>query len=171
MPVAGPLQLAAPEALAQDGALVLRDGPLDLQQELIVRIIGDGVLQEDDLTSGAAELLQKQHLVGIFAGEAIGGQHGNCGDDPVAHGVAQRVEPGSVETAAAVSLVAEDVLIGEDMLTTSGPGAQGGKLAVDGCVALLALSGNAGIDGDVHGGLTSVWGVGIGNGGSERRRR
>jgi hypothetical protein len=139
VPVAGPLQLAASEALAQNGALVLRDGTLDLQQELVVRIVGDRVLQEGDLAAGAAELLQEQDLVGEFAREAVGGQHGNHADGSVAHGIAQRVEAGPVEAAAAVSLVAEDVLVGEDMATGGGPGAPGGELAVDGGVALLAL--------------------------------
>jgi hypothetical protein len=139
MPVAGALQLAATEALAEDGALVFGDGALDLQQELVVRVVRDRVLQEHHLAAGATELLQEQDLVGVFARQPVGGQHGDDPDGAVADGVAQRVQAGAVEAAAAVALVAEDVLVGEGMVVVDGPGAQGGELAVDGLKTLLAL--------------------------------
>src|SRR5262249_51999085 len=46
LPGAGLLELAAAEALAQDGALVLGDGALDLEQQLLLGVIGDGALDE-----------------------------------------------------------------------------------------------------------------------------
>ena len=72
MAIARLLQLAAAKALAQHGALVLGDGTLDLQQQLVVRVIGDRMLQEGDLTAGTAELLKQQDLVGIAPRQAIG---------------------------------------------------------------------------------------------------
>jgi hypothetical protein len=81
------------------------------------------VLQEGHLAAGAAELLQQQDLVGVLARKAVGGQHGDDADGAVAHGVAQRVQAGPVEPAAAVTLVAEDVLIGEGVSTGGCPGA------------------------------------------------
>jgi hypothetical protein len=86
------------------------------------------VLQEHHLAAGATELLQEQDLVGVLARQPVGGQHG---DDPDG-AVAQRVQAGAVEARAAVALVAEDVLLGEGVAVVGGPGAQGGKLAVDG---------------------------------------
>jgi hypothetical protein len=86
--VARLLQLAAAEALAEDGALVFGDGALDLQQELVVRVVRDRVLQEHHLGAGAAELLQEQDLVGVLARQPVGGQHGDDPDGAVAHGVA-----------------------------------------------------------------------------------
>jgi len=63
MAIARLLQLAAAEALAEHGALVFSDGALDLPQELVVGIVRDRVLQEHDLDTGTAELLQQQDLV------------------------------------------------------------------------------------------------------------
>jgi hypothetical protein len=150
------LQLAAPEALAEDGALVFGDGTLDLQQERIVGIVRDRVLQERHLDAGAAELLQQQDLVGVFARQPVRRQHGDDRDGTVAHGIAQRIQAGSVEPAAAVALVAEDVLVGQGVAVGDCPGAQGRELAVDGLVALLALGGDTGVEGGAHGGLTWV---------------
>src|SRR3954464_805234 len=170
--VARLLQLAAAEALAEDGALVLGDGALDLQQELVVGVVRDRALQEHHFGAGAAELLQEQDLVGVLARQPVRGQHGDDPDGAVAHGVAQRVQAGSVEPAAAVALVAEDVLVGEGVAVVGDPGAQGGELAVDGLLALLALGRDAGIKGGAHGGLTSGCGVGGGGGsGSSSKRR
>jgi hypothetical protein len=156
VPVARPLQLAAAEALAENGALVFGDGALDLQQQLIVRVIRDRVVQERHLAAGPAELLQEQDLVGVAPRQAIGAQHRDEPDGAVADGVAQRVEAGSVEAAAAVALVAEDVLLGELMAVGGGPSAQGGELAVDRLLALLALGRDAGVEGGAHGGVTSA---------------
>ena len=69
--IARPLQLAATEAFAQDGALVFCDRALDLQQKLVVGVVRDRVLQEHDFAAGATELLQEQDLVGVFAGQTI----------------------------------------------------------------------------------------------------
>ena len=171
MAVSRLLQLAAAEALAEDGALVFGDGALDLQQELVAGVVRDRALQEHHLGAGAAELLQEQDLVGVPARQAVGGQRGDDPDGAVAHGVAQRVEAGSVEPAAAVTLVAEHVLVGEGVAVGGGPGAQGGELAVDGLLALLALGRDAGVEGGAHGGLTSGCGVGGEGGGSSSKRR
>src|SRR5215210_5562045 len=111
LPGAGPLQLAAAEPLAQQRALVLGDRPLDLQQELVAGVVGDGAVEEPDGAAGAAELLQEQDLVGVTPRQAIGGEHGEDLDLAVAHGIAQGVEAGPVETRAAVALVPEHVAV------------------------------------------------------------
>ena len=129
------------------------------------------MLQKSHLATGAAEFLQKQDLVGVFACQAIRGQHGDDADDSVAHGIAQCVEAGSVEAAAAISLVAEDMLVGDGVILGGRPGSQRRDLAVDGLVALLAFGGHAGIEGGSHGKLTSICGLMMGDDGSARRRR
>jgi len=136
--VAGPLQLAAAEALAEDGALVLGDGALDLQQELVVRVVRDRMVQERHRAAGATELLEQQHLVGVAPGQAVWAQHRDELDGAVAHRVAQGVEAGPVEPVAAVAF-AEDVFLNEVVPSGRRPGAQGGELAVDGRLAFLAL--------------------------------
>jgi hypothetical protein len=62
------VQFAAPEALGQDRPLVLGDGTLALQQELVVGVVGDRMVQEHHLAAGTAELLQEQHLAGAAPG-------------------------------------------------------------------------------------------------------
>jgi hypothetical protein len=173
----GLLQLAAAEALAHDGALVLGDGALDLQQQLVVRVVRDRVLQERHLATRLSELLEQQHLIGITPREAVGAQHRDVPDSTVADGVAQGIKARSVEPRAAVSLVAEDVRLVQLMPPGGRPGPQGGELAVDGLLALLPFGGHAGVDGDVHGGIPlmgkSAWpggGVPATAGPSSRRR-
>jgi hypothetical protein len=51
------LELAAAETLAQQRALVFGNRALDLKQELVAGIVGDGVVEERHLAAGAAELL------------------------------------------------------------------------------------------------------------------
>ena len=78
-------------------------------------------------------------MIGVFARQAVRCQHRDLLDGAVAHGVAQGIEAGSIEPAAAVAFVAEDVLRGYGMPSRDGPGLQGGELASDGLPALLAL--------------------------------
>jgi hypothetical protein len=139
MAIPRPLQLATAEALAEHGALVLGDGALDLQQQLVVRVVRDRMVQERHLAANATELLEQDDLVGIAAGQPVGAEHRDALDGSVAHRVAQGIEAGPIEPTAAVSLVTEDVLLGERMAAGYGPGAQGGELAFNRLLALLAL--------------------------------
>src|SRR5512134_2311283 len=136
--------------------LVLRDRALDLQEKLVAGIVGDAVVEEYNRTAGPAKLLQDQRLIGVFAGEAIGAEHGDDIDLGIANAVAQGIEPGPVEPGATVPLVAEDMLGHELMAGLLRPGAQGGELAVDGLLAFLALGRNPGIDGGAHGSSLSL---------------
>jgi hypothetical protein len=145
------LQLAAPEPLAQQGALVLGDGTLDLEQQLVARVVGDGAAHERHGATGAAELLQEQGLIGVFAGQAVWAEHADDVDLAVAHRIAQGIQARSVEASAAVALVAEDVGITQLVPGGLNPGLQGGELAGDGLLAFLALGRDPGIDGGAHG--------------------
>nr|WP_254453742.1 hypothetical protein [Siccirubricoccus sp. G192] len=150
--LSGLLQFAAAEPLTHHGALVFRDGALDLQEQLVVRVIRDRVLQERHLAAGLAELLEQQHLVRVSPREAVGAQHRDVLDGAVAGRVAQGIKAGPVKARAAVSLVAEDVRLVEFVAPADRPGPQGCELAADGLLALLPLGGHTGVDGDVHGG-------------------
>ena len=88
----------------------------------------------------------------------------------VADGVTQGVEARSVEAGATVALIPEDVLLCKLESCSCGPAPQGGELAIDGLLALLALGRDAGIEGGAHGGLTSGCGVERDGGSSSRRR-
>jgi len=137
--VASFLQFAAAEPLAEHRALIFSDGALDLQQELVVGVVRDWVLQEHHLSACATELLEQQHLVGVFTCQAVRGQHDERAHNAVAHSIAQRVEARPVEPAAAVALVAEDLFVAYRMALRGGPGSQGGELAGDGLLAFLAF--------------------------------
>src|SRR3954464_3276581 len=103
-PVAGTglLELAAAEPLAQDGPLVLGDRALDLEQELVVRVVGDRPLDELDGARGLAELLQEEDLVGVAAGQPVGGVDAEDVELALAGGVAEAVERGAVEPRARI---------------------------------------------------------------------
>src|SRR5262249_13201232 len=55
-----PLEFAAAKALTDHRALILGQGALNLEEELVVRIVGDGALEKHDLTAQPAELFQQQ---------------------------------------------------------------------------------------------------------------
>ncbi len=133
------LQLAAAEPFAKNGAFVFGDGALDLQQQLVVRIVRDRVLQERHLAAGAAELFKQQNLVSVAARQAIRAQHDDVLDGAVSDSVTQAVETRSVEPCPAVSFVTEDMRLGEVVIPGCDPGAQRGELAVNGLLTFLAL--------------------------------
>jgi hypothetical protein len=151
LPFPGPLQLATPKPLSQHGALVLGDGALDLQQQLVVRVVGDRVVQEHHRAAGTPKFLEQQHLVCVFAGQAVGGEHSDDLDSPIADSVAQGIQARTIEPCAAIPLVAEDVLGGEIVALLDDPGTQGSELAFDGLLTLLAFGGHPSVDGGTHG--------------------
>ena len=110
---------AAPRALGDQGPLVLGDGPADLEQELVVRVLGHRAVEELDAAALGLQLLEQEDLVDVVAGQPVGvGQ-----EDRVegGHGrrVAEAVEAGPLERGAAVAVVTEDVRLGE--LPSPGP--------------------------------------------------
>ena len=86
--------MAAPAAAAlQDpGALVLGDNTLDLQQQVVLRRAADRTVEEDDLGAGTPELLHQQHLMGLAAGQPVGGMDVETVDAAGRHGVTQPLQ-------------------------------------------------------------------------------
>jgi hypothetical protein len=158
--LAGPglLQLAAPKPLAQQGTLVFGDGALDLEQELVSRVIGDGAVEKLHRASCPPEFLEQQNLIGIAARQPVGGENADDIDLSVANGIAQGVQSGSVEARAAVSFVPKHMEVVQVVVCGSSPASQSIELAVDGLLALLAFGGDTGIDGGAHGVPPSVIG-------------
>jgi hypothetical protein len=151
MTVARLLKLAATEPLGQNSSLILGDGALNLQQQLVVWVIRDGMVQERNFAASAAELLQKQHLIGVFAGKAVRAEDGHDVEIGIADGVAQRIQRRTIQPRAAVTLIAEDVPFSQGVPLRAYPVSQGSDLALNGLLSLLTLGGNAGIDRDAHG--------------------
>src|SRR3954452_14168790 len=145
------LQLATPEPLSEHGALILRDGALDLQQKLVIWVVRNRVVQKDDLAAGAAELLHEQDLVGILPREPVGADHGHHVNGSVADSVSERVQRGTVQARPAVALITEHMSLGERVPLVVGPVPQGRDLTANGLLSLLALCRDAGIDRSTHG--------------------
>ena len=121
LPGAGLRELAAAEALAQDGALVLGDGALDLERELVVGVVGDGALDEGDLAAGLAKFFEEEDLVGVLAGQAVGAVDRQDVEFPRAGGIAEAVQAGAVEPRPRIALVGEDVLRPQFVPSFGGP--------------------------------------------------
>lgn len=123
---AGTEQLAAPVSLGDLRLLVLRDDTLHLGQQHGLRVVCGqvGGVGETHLDAEAGQLVKDQHLVGVGAGQAVGGQAPHHLEQASLGGVAQAVQPGAVKTPAGVPVVdvLGDQLItgGGDMLTKQG---------------------------------------------------
>jgi hypothetical protein len=62
---------SAADALDNLGALILGNDPLDLEQQLVLRRLRWGVIQEDDAHPRASEFVEEQYLMHILAGQAV----------------------------------------------------------------------------------------------------
>ena len=110
---AGLVQLAAAESLPEHSPLVFGDSGLDLEQQLVVGVVADGMLDEDDVHADPAQFVEDQRLVGVLAGEPVGGEDGDDLEQAGLGVVAQAVEGGAVEAGATVAAVAVGVLLGQ----------------------------------------------------------
>jgi hypothetical protein len=69
------MALATPMTLDDLGPFILRNHPLHLQQQVVFGALAQGVVEEDHLNTRAAELIDQQDLIRVFAGQAIGRVH------------------------------------------------------------------------------------------------
>ena len=134
------LQLATPEPLRQHGALIFGDGSLDLQKQLVIRIVRDGPVQKHDLATCAAELLYQQDLIGISPCKPVGAQYRDYIDGRVTDGIPERVQCGTVQARAAEALITEYVGLDQHVALGGCPVPQGRDLAANGLLTLLAFS-------------------------------
>ena len=67
------MQLAAAMALHNLGAFIFRHHPLDLQQQVVFRALAKLTVSKHHLHTPAAKLLDQNDLIGIFAGQPVGG--------------------------------------------------------------------------------------------------
>src|SRR5215216_1255287 len=101
------LKLPTSEPFAKHGPLVLCDGCLNLQQELVVWIIRDGVMEKDNLAMLATKLLQKDYLVSILARQPIRAEHYNQIESAFGSPIPQAVQTGAIQTRTAVAVILE----------------------------------------------------------------
>jgi hypothetical protein len=71
-PTPGGMALATPRTLDALGALLLRNHPLHLQQQVVFGALPQGPLEEDHLDASTSALIDQQDLIRILAGQALG---------------------------------------------------------------------------------------------------
>jgi hypothetical protein len=86
-----------------------------------------------------------------FRARRFRAQHGDGFELAFVGVVPQAVEAGAVESGAAIAFVGVDMLRQQAMPLLLDPGAAGAELALNGLLAFLALSGDSGVEGNLHG--------------------
>ena len=128
------------------GALILGDHALHLQEQVVFRALAQGTVQEHDLHPGTSELIDQQHLVGVFAGQAIR----RVDIEPVhtARGdhIAQALQRRADQRRPAIAFVKKLHGLGHGQAIGGDALAQGGHLARDGLRLGLLLRRHAGVD-------------------------
>jgi hypothetical protein len=108
-----PALSASPHAFSDQRPLILGDRPSDLEQELVVRVLGHRPVEELDAAAVLLQLLKDEHLMDIVSRQSI-----RIGDEGLlerGHGrpIAEAVEAGPLERGPAVTVVTEDVPLSE----------------------------------------------------------
>ena len=127
------------------GAFILGEHALHLEQHLLFRAGVEGVVEEDHLAARAPELFKQNGLVGEVTGQAIRrtDQHGGAG--ALADPVAQPIQGRPVQAGSAEAIVHEDEILGQPQIALGRPSMQGVQLAVDGLVLLLPVRRHPGV--------------------------
>lgn len=126
------MQLPPAIALHELGALVLREHPLHLDEQLVLGAFSFGAQDEDDLDSLLAELLQEQNLVGILARQAVRTVHIQDLDSAFGHPVSEPLQRRPHQRSTAIPIVDVKVCGKHTMPVGLGPLPERGDLAVDG---------------------------------------
>ena len=85
-------QSPAAHALGDQGPLILGRGAADLQQQMVVRVVAHGTVQELRGASGTRPFLQEHHLVDVVACKAVRSRDEHSVHLMTFDGVAQTVE-------------------------------------------------------------------------------
>jgi len=125
-------QPSAPHPLGDEATLVLRDRAPDLQEELIVRIMGHGAIDEDHRAAVLLEFLDQEHLMDVFAGQAVRRRQRHHAKGGTGRGITQAVKAGTGQPGSTVPLITIDVLRGKGPPLRSAVGLQALQLLFDG---------------------------------------
>lgn len=145
-------QPPTPHAVSDQGPLVFRNRPPDLQDQLLVRIVGaQRSIDEVDATATALQLLQHDHLVDVVARQPVRCRHEDQVEGGVGRLIAQGIQPGAVELGPAAAVVTKDVLLRYAPARLLGDkGLQTAHLLLDGLSLLLALGRDSDVERDAH---------------------
>lgn len=132
LPAAQPGLAAAPHALSDQVAFILRHGTPDLEQELVMRVITHRAIQKLDLAAALGEFVDQQHLMDIVARQAIGSGNQHALEGRKGSTITQAIQTGAVKLGATIPIIAIDVLVGQMPLGMLGDmGAQAVQLLVN----------------------------------------
>jgi hypothetical protein len=106
--------LAAPShPVGDQGAFVLGHRPPDLEQELIVRILTHGSVQELNRTAALGEFLDEEYLMHIVASQAIRSRHQDQLKGGQGGAIPQPIQAGTIEPGPTIAVIAVDVFLGQ----------------------------------------------------------
>ena len=147
----GLVTLATATALQNLGPLVFGNHALDLQQQFILRILANGMVEENDFYAGALKLVDQQDLVRILAGEPVRRMHVHALDTAQGNRISQPLQGGTQQGRTAVAFV-EELTLGWCFTSLSRHAfLKGSHLAGNGLGVGLLLGGNTGIQGRLSG--------------------
>src|SRR4051794_12934516 len=113
-------------------------------------ILAHRAVQKLDDATGLRKFVQQQDLMGVIAGEAIGGGEQQAVEDPGGDLLAESFQAGAVQGRTAEAVVAEDEIVSENPALSLGMDAQAIQLLVNGLGLGLVLRRNAHIQSNTH---------------------
>ena len=125
-------------------ALVLSDRALDLSEQASLRVIGEGLVEEDHLDAEAFELFENQDLIRVLACEAIRTQDKRRLERVGLGPVAQPVQTRPVQPCPAVSVVDADIGLHDVVVLLMSPAGERIQLRCDRALPFLPLRRHAG---------------------------
>ncbi len=144
------MQTAATQAFRDERALVLRHRAADLQQQLVVRILTHGAVEELDVAASPFELFEEHHLVHVIARQTIRGGEPHQVTARGRHRIAQGIQFRTLQRGAAEAVVAKDQVGMHLPCVLRAPGAQPLQLLFTGLVVGLSLGRHANVERAAH---------------------
>ncbi len=108
------LQLALPATahpLGDQRPFVFGDGPANLQQQLVMRIMAHGSIQKFNRTAGLLEFFQQHHLVHVIARQTVRRRDQNAVQLAGLGTVPQSVQARPIQARPTIAIIPEDVLV------------------------------------------------------------
>jgi hypothetical protein len=134
-------------ALEDLRALVLRDHPLHLDQQEILRTLGDGPLDEMDRYPALAQLLEHELLVQVTPREPIRAIDKELAHEAIGGGIAERIKARPIEPRAAKALIEVPPLGRDDEAGRGGGALERFELGGDRPLPLLLRRRDPGVEG------------------------
>lgn len=144
-------QSASAGAFGNEGPFVLGHGATDLQEQLVVRVLTHGTVEELDMAAVFLEFFEQEHLMDIVTGQTIRVGHPDGVELRGRGVVAQPVQAGPAQGRAPVAVVAEDMGLRQVPPLGGDVGAQSFDLLINGLGLCLQPGRDPDLDRYTHG--------------------